>query len=86
MVTRSDLASHLAIHLRSLAGADTAWQAMAQELARAELQVEALLGHPSSEESGLIGCGHPVGATGARMLLDAARQVASTSSGSCSFK
>jgi acetyl-CoA C-acetyltransferase len=24
---------------------------------------------------GLIGCGHPVGATGARMLLDAARQV-----------
>ena len=24
---------------------------------------------------GLIGCGHPVGATGARMLFDAARQV-----------
>jgi acetyl-CoA C-acetyltransferase len=24
---------------------------------------------------GLIGCGHPVGATGTRMLLDAARQV-----------
>ena len=24
---------------------------------------------------GLIGCGHPVGATGSRMLLDAARQV-----------
>ena len=25
--------------------------------------------------SGLIGCGHPVGATGTRMLLDAAKQV-----------
>jgi acetyl-CoA C-acetyltransferase len=31
---------------------------------------------PVNMSGGLIGCGHPVGATGARMLLDAARQVA----------
>ncbi|WP_322029406.1 acetyl-CoA acetyltransferase [Paraburkholderia sp. J76] len=30
---------------------------------------------PINPSGGLIGCGHPVGATGARMLLDAARQV-----------
>jgi acetyl-CoA C-acetyltransferase len=30
---------------------------------------------PVNMSGGLIGCGHPVGATGARMVLDAARQV-----------
>jgi acetyl-CoA C-acetyltransferase len=30
---------------------------------------------PVNMSGGLIGCGHPVGATGARMLLDAAHQV-----------
>jgi len=30
---------------------------------------------PVNLSGGLIGLGHPVGATGARMLLDAARQV-----------
>ena len=30
---------------------------------------------PINASGGLIGCGHPVGATGARMLLDATRQV-----------
>ena len=30
---------------------------------------------PVNMSGGLIGCGHPVGATGARMLHDAARQV-----------
>lgn len=30
---------------------------------------------PLNMSGGLIGCGHPVGATGARMLLDACRQV-----------
>jgi acetyl-CoA C-acetyltransferase len=30
---------------------------------------------PVNMSGGLIGCGHPVGATGTRMLLDAARQV-----------
>ena len=32
-------------------------------------------GCPVNLSGGLIGCGHPVGATGARMLHDAARQV-----------
>ena len=30
---------------------------------------------PINPSGGLIGCGHPVGATGARMLFDAAKQV-----------
>jgi acetyl-CoA C-acetyltransferase len=30
---------------------------------------------PINPSGGLIGCGHPVGATGTRMLLDLARQV-----------
>lgn len=30
---------------------------------------------PVNMSGGLIGCGHPVGATGARMLLDSARQI-----------
>jgi acetyl-CoA C-acetyltransferase len=33
---------------------------------------------PVNPSGGLIGCGHPVGATGARMLYDAARQVTGT--------
>jgi acetyl-CoA C-acetyltransferase len=33
---------------------------------------------PVNMSGGLIGCGHPVGATGTRMLLDAARQVTGT--------
>ena len=33
---------------------------------------------PVNPSGGLIGCGHPVGATGARMLFDAARQVTGT--------
>ena len=33
---------------------------------------------PVNPSGGLIGCGHPVGATGARMLLDAAKQVTGT--------
>ncbi|MBM3352412.1 MAG: thiolase domain-containing protein [Betaproteobacteria bacterium] len=37
---------------------------------------------PINPSGGLIGCGHPVGATGARMLLDAARQVTGTA-GDC---
>lgn len=37
---------------------------------------------PVNMSGGLIGCGHPVGATGTRMLLDAARQV-SGQAGDC---
>ncbi len=37
---------------------------------------------PINMSGGLIGCGHPVGATGTRMLFDAARQVTGTA-GDC---
>ena len=37
---------------------------------------------PVNMSGGLIGCGHPVGATGTRLLLDAARQVTDTA-GEC---
>jgi len=40
---------------------------------------------PINMSGGLIGCGHPVGATGARMLFDAARQVAGTA-GDCQIE
>ena len=40
---------------------------------------------PVNMSGGLIGCGHPVGATGARMLLDAARQV-SGNAGECQIE
>ena len=36
---------------------------------------------PVNPSGGLIGCGHPVGATGARMLLDLYRQVTGTAGG-----
>jgi acetyl-CoA C-acetyltransferase len=36
---------------------------------------------PINPSGGLIGSGHPVGATGARMILDAARQVTGTADG-----
>jgi len=40
---------------------------------------------PVNMSGGLIGCGHPVGATGARMLFDAAKQVAD-SAGDCQIE
>jgi len=40
---------------------------------------------PVNMSGGLIGCGHPVGATGARMLFDAARQVRGTA-GDCQIE
>lgn len=40
---------------------------------------------PINMSGGLIGCGHPVGATGARMLFDAARQV-SGNAGPCQIE
>jgi acetyl-CoA C-acetyltransferase len=36
---------------------------------------------PINMSGGLIGCGHPVGATGARMVLDCARQISGQASG-----
>ena len=40
---------------------------------------------PINMSGGLIGCGHPVGATGARMLFDAAKQV-TDSAGECQIE
>lgn len=40
---------------------------------------------PVNMSGGLIGCGHPVGATGTRMLFDAMRQVAGTA-GECQIE
>jgi acetyl-CoA C-acetyltransferase len=40
---------------------------------------------PVNMSGGLIGCGHPVGATGARMLFDAAKQVTDTA-GECQIE
>ena len=40
---------------------------------------------PVNMSGGLIGCGHPVGATGARMLLDAAHQVTGNA-GACQIE
>ena len=40
---------------------------------------------PVNMSGGLIGCGHPVGATGTRMLFDAARQVTDTA-GDCQIE
>lgn len=36
---------------------------------------------PINPSGGLIGCGHPVGASGARMLLDLYKQVTGTAGG-----
>ncbi|MNC71446.1 acetyl-CoA acetyltransferase [compost metagenome] len=36
---------------------------------------------PINPSGGLIGCGHPVGATGVRMALDAFRQTTGTAGG-----
>jgi acetyl-CoA C-acetyltransferase len=51
------------------------WQAVADG------RIEAGGACPINMSGGLIGCGHPVGATGVRMLLDCARQVTGQASG-----
>lgn len=38
-------------------------------------------GKPINPSGGLIGCGHPVGASGARMILDLYKQVTGTAGG-----
>ena len=38
-------------------------------------------GKPVNPSGGLIGCGHPVGASGARMFLDLYKQVTGTAGG-----
>jgi acetyl-CoA C-acetyltransferase len=60
---------YVAIDHLGLTAPGKAWQAI--EDGRIELGGSC----PINMSGGLIGCGHPVGATGSRMLLDAARQV-----------
>lgn len=60
---------YMAIDHFGLTPPGQSWQAIESGL------IERDGGLPLNPSGGLIGCGHPVGATGARMLLDAARQV-----------
>ena len=60
---------YMAIDHLGLAPPGQSWQAVESGL------IEAGGACPVNMSGGLIGCGHPVGATGARMLFDAARQV-----------
>lgn len=60
---------YLAIDHLGLTAPGQSWQAVEDG------SIEAGGRCPVNMSGGLIGCGHPVGATGARMLFDAARQV-----------
>ena len=67
---------YMAIDHLGLTPPGQSWQAVEDG------RIEAGGACPVNMSGGLIGCGHPVGATGTRMLLDAARQVAGTA-GDC---
>ena len=60
---------YMAIDHLGLTAAGQSWQAVEDG------SIEAGGRCPINMSGGLIGCGHPVGATGTRMLFDAARQV-----------
>jgi acetyl-CoA C-acetyltransferase len=70
---------YMAIDHFGLTPPGQSWQAIADG------SIEAGGRCPINMSGGLIGCGHPVGATGARMLLDAARQV-SGDAGDCQIE
>ena len=63
---------YLAIDHIGLTGPGESWKA----IENGEIEIGGRL--PINPGGGLIGGGHPVGATGVRMLLDAARQVSNT--------
>ncbi|MDZ4266735.1 MAG: acetyl-CoA acetyltransferase [Mycobacterium sp.] len=63
---------YLAIDHIGLTGPGESWKA----IENGEIEIGGRL--PINPSGGLIGGGHPVGATGVRMLLDAARQVSDT--------
>jgi acetyl-CoA C-acetyltransferase len=63
---------YLAIDHIGLTGPGESWKA----IENGEIQIGGRL--PINPSGGLIGGGHPVGATGVRMLLDAAKQVSGT--------
>ena len=60
----------MAIDHLGLTAPGQSWQAIEDGCNR-----PAVVSCPVNMSGGLIGCGHPVGATGARMLFDAAKQV-----------
>jgi acetyl-CoA C-acetyltransferase len=60
---------YMAIEHLGLTGAGEAWKAIED----GTIDFDGKL--PFNPSGGLIGLGHPVGATGVRMVLDAARQV-----------
>ncbi len=60
---------YMAIDHLGLTAPGQSWQAVEDG------SIEATGRCPINMSGGLIGCGHPVGATGARMLFDAAKQV-----------
>ena len=60
---------YMAIDHLGLTAPGQSWQALEDG------RIEATGSCPVNMSGGLIGCGHPVGATGTRMLFDAARQV-----------
>jgi acetyl-CoA C-acetyltransferase len=63
---------YLAIDHIGLTGSGESWKA----IENGEIEIGGRL--PINPSGGLIGGGHPVGATGVRMLLDAAKQVSGT--------
>jgi len=66
---------YLAIDHIGLTGPGESWKAIENR----EIEIGGRL--PINPSGGLIGGGHPVGATGVRMLLDAAKQVSGTAGG-----
>lgn len=66
---------YLAIDHIGLTGPGESWKA----IENGEIEIGGRL--PINPSGGLIGGGHPVGATGVRMLVDAARQVSGTAGG-----
>ena len=66
---------YMAIDHIGLTGPGESWKAVEN----GEIEIGGRL--PINPSGGLIGGGHPVGATGVRMLVDAARQVSGTAGG-----
>ena len=63
------ITQYMAIDHLGLTAAGQSWQAVEDG------SIEAGGRCPVNMSGGLIGCGHPVGATGTRMLFDASKQV-----------
>ena len=70
---------YMAIDHLGLTAPGQSWQAVEDG------SIEASGRCPVNMSGGLIGCGHPVGATGARMLFDAAKQVTGAA-GACQIE